>query len=81
MQSRSGRPRSCVRRSALWRGSPLTDVAYEGFARPAIVRLEELRLSALERRIEADLALGRHAELAGELEALVAEHPLRERHA
>ena len=43
------------------------------------MRLEELRLSALEQRIEADLALGRHAELVGELEALVSEHPLRER--
>ncbi len=64
---------------ALWRGAPLADVAYEGFAQPAIARLEELRLAALERRIEADLALGRHAELVGELEGLVAAHPLRER--
>jgi DNA-binding SARP family transcriptional activator len=63
----------------LWRGPPLGDVAYESFAQPAIARLQELRLSALERRVEADLALGRHVELAGELEALVAEHPLRER--
>jgi DNA-binding SARP family transcriptional activator len=64
---------------ALWRGSALADVAYEEFAQPAIARLEELRVSALERRIEADLALGRHADLVGELEGLVAEHPLRER--
>lgn len=64
---------------ALWRGPALADVAYESFARAAIARLEEIRLAALELRIDADLALGRHAELVGELEALVAEHPLRER--
>jgi DNA-binding SARP family transcriptional activator len=63
----------------LWRGAPLADVAYEGYAQPAIARLEELRLSALERRIEADLELERHRELVGELEELVAEHPVRER--
>jgi len=64
---------------ALWRGPALADLAYESFARAAIERLEELRLAALEKRIEADLALGRHAELVAEAEALVAEHPLRER--
>jgi DNA-binding SARP family transcriptional activator len=64
---------------ALWRGPALADVAYESFSQPAIVRLEELRLAALEKRIEADLSLGRHGELIAELEALVAEHPLRER--
>ncbi len=64
---------------ALWRGPALADVAYESFAQAPIVRIEELRLAALERRIEADLALGRHADLVGELEALVVEHPLRER--
>ena len=64
---------------ALWRGPALADLAYESFARAAIGRLEELRLAALEKRIEADLALGRHAELVAEVEALVAEHPLRER--
>ena len=63
----------------LWRGPALADVAYEAFAQPAIARLEELRLAALERRIEADLELGRHADLVGELGALVAEHRLRER--
>jgi DNA-binding SARP family transcriptional activator len=63
----------------LWRGPALADVAYESFAQPAIMRLEELRLAATELRVEADVALGRHAELVGELEALVAEHPLRER--
>ena len=64
---------------ALWRGPPLADFAYEEFARPAIGRLEEIRLGAIELRVETDLALGRHDELAGELEALVGEHPLRER--
>jgi DNA-binding SARP family transcriptional activator/nucleotide-binding universal stress UspA family protein len=64
---------------ALWRGPALADVAYESFAQPAIERLEEIRLAALEQRIDADLALGRHAELVGELEQLLAEHPLQER--
>jgi YVTN family beta-propeller protein len=64
---------------ALWRGPPLSDFASEPFAHGEIARLEELRLSALEERVEADLALGRHAELVSELEALVREHPLRER--
>jgi len=63
---------------ALWRGPPLADFAYEPFAQTAIARLEELRLSTLERRIEADLALGRHADIIGELKELVAAHPLRE---
>src|SRR5262245_48273737 len=57
---------------ALWRGLPLADLAYESFAQPAIARLEDLRLTTIEKRIEADLALGRHAELVGELEALIA---------
>lgn len=63
----------------LWRGPPLADVAHEPFAQTEIVRLEELRLRALELRLEADLALGRHRELVGELETLVRENPLRER--
>jgi DNA-binding SARP family transcriptional activator/streptogramin lyase len=63
----------------LWRGPPLSDVAFEPFAQGEVARLEELRLAALEERIEADLALGRHAELVPELEGLVREHPLRER--
>jgi DNA-binding SARP family transcriptional activator len=57
----------------------LADFAYESFAQAAIARLEEIRLAAVELRIDADLALGRHDELVVELEALVAEHPLRER--
>jgi DNA-binding SARP family transcriptional activator len=64
---------------ALWRGPPLGDLCYEAFAQPAIGRIEELRLAAIEKRVEADLALGRHAELVAELEMLAAEHPLRER--
>jgi YVTN family beta-propeller protein len=63
----------------LWRGQPLADLSYESFAQSAVARMRELRITALEERIEADLALGRHNELAAELEALVAEHPLRER--
>ncbi len=63
----------------LWRGPALAELSDEPFARPEATRLEELRLSALEARIEADLALGRHAELPGELGPLVAEHPYRER--
>jgi DNA-binding SARP family transcriptional activator len=63
----------------LWRGPPLADFTYAAFAQPAIARLNELRLAAIELRIEADLALGRHAAVAAELETLVADHPLRER--
>ena len=62
-------PPRCSRDAlALWRGDPLADLAYEPFARPQIARLEELRLAALEARVDADLAVGRHAELVGELE-------------
>ena len=63
----------------LWRGPPLADFAYESFAQAEIARLDESRLAALEERIDAELALGEHARLVGELEALVHEHPLRER--
>jgi len=64
---------------AVWRGPPLADLAFEDFAQAEIARLEELRLAALEQRIDADLALGREARIVPELEALVREHPLRER--
>jgi DNA-binding SARP family transcriptional activator len=64
---------------ALWRGAPLSDFAYEPFAQQEIARLEELRAVAVEERIEAELALGRHAQVVGDLEALVRAHPLRER--
>jgi DNA-binding SARP family transcriptional activator len=63
----------------LWRGSPLADLADEPFAQISIARLEEIRLAALEGRIDAELVLGRHTRLVGELEQLVAEYPLRER--
>jgi DNA-binding SARP family transcriptional activator len=63
----------------LWRGPPFADVEFEAFAQPEITRLEEERLSAVEERIDADLEAGRHAELVGELEALVERHPVRER--
>lgn len=71
--------RALCEAEALWRGRPLADLEFERFARNEIERLEELRVTAIESRIEADLALGRHAMLVGELEAIVAEHPLRER--
>jgi DNA-binding SARP family transcriptional activator/tetratricopeptide (TPR) repeat protein len=63
----------------LWRGQAYADFIYEAFAQTTIARLEDLRLGALEERIEADLSLGRHAELVPELATLAREHPLRER--
>src|SRR5918999_6481211 len=62
---------------ALWRGMPLAELGEVPFAQRECLRLEELRLAALEERVEADLQLGRHARLAPELEGLVREHPLR----
>jgi DNA-binding SARP family transcriptional activator len=64
---------------ALWRGPPLAEFGDEPFARVEAGRLEALRLGALEERIDADLALGRHVDLVGELEVLIAEEPQRER--
>src|SRR2546428_7333336 len=64
---------------ALWRGGALSEVEYEAWAQGEIGRLEELRLVALEERIEADLRLGEAARVVPELETIVAEHPLRER--
>jgi len=64
---------------ALWRGPALADLALEPFAQIEIARLEELRTAAREDLLDAQLELGRHAQLVGELEALVSEHPLRER--
>jgi DNA-binding SARP family transcriptional activator len=64
---------------SLWRGPPLADLTFEESLQHDIARLEELRLSAIETRIDADLALGNHAETVAELEKLAAEHPTRER--
>jgi DNA-binding SARP family transcriptional activator len=75
-QERAARLREAL---ALWRGPPLADFTYEPFAASEIERLEELRLGALEERLDADLELGLHAELAGELEVIARQHPLRER--
>jgi DNA-binding SARP family transcriptional activator len=63
----------------LWRGPPLADVRYEDFAQAEIARLLEARLAVEEDRLEAELTLGRHADVVGELERLIAENPLRER--
>ena len=63
---------------ALWRGPALADLAQESFAQAETRRLEELRLVAVERRIDADLALGRRTELVAELETLTRQHPYRE---
>ena len=64
---------------SLWRGEPYADFVYEEFAIPEIRRLAELRLEAIEVRLDALLAQGRDAELVGDLQALVDEHPRRER--
>jgi predicted ATPase/DNA-binding SARP family transcriptional activator len=63
---------------ALWRGPPLTEVGFDDFAQAEIRRLEEMRFLAIEARIEADLMLGHHADLVGELEMLLAARPGRE---
>jgi DNA-binding SARP family transcriptional activator len=63
---------------ALWRGRAFGEAADEPFARTEVRRLEELRLAAIELRVDAELALGRHGELVAELEALSGEHPERE---
>ena len=62
-----------------WRGDALADLAFEPFAQAEVARLEELRVVALESRIDAELQLGRHAVAGSGLERLIAEHPLRER--
>ena len=77
----AGKPAEAAARASdealgLWRGRALADLAYEPFARAEIERLEELRLAALEERIDAELALGRHRALVAELESLTAKHPL-----
>jgi DNA-binding SARP family transcriptional activator len=78
-----GRPRRALaaleEALSLWRGEPLADLAYEPFAQAEIARLNDLRVGALELLVEAKLGLGRHAEVVGELETLIADHPYRER--
>jgi DNA-binding SARP family transcriptional activator len=64
---------------ALWRGPPLADFTYEPFAQSEIAHLEELRLAAVEERVEADLACARHGDVVAELEGFVREYPARER--
>ena len=68
-----------VRALGLWRGPPLAEFAFDDWAQAEVRRLEELRLVAVEERIATDIELGRHADVVAELEALVGEHPLRER--
>ena len=74
-----GGPEELREALALWRGPALADVAYAPFAGAEAARLDEARLATLERRIDLDLEEGRHAALVGEIEALVAAHPHRER--
>jgi predicted ATPase/DNA-binding SARP family transcriptional activator len=64
---------------ALWRGEALADYRFDEFAQREIARLGELRMEAIEERLAADLAAGGGEDLVGELQSLVAEHPLRER--
>lgn len=64
---------------ALWRGPALSDLGDEPFVVATAARLEELRILTLERRLTAEIAIGRHADVVGEIETLVAAHPLRER--
>src|SRR5918996_1675589 len=74
-----GATEAAPRALALWRGPPLADLIDEPFAMAEARRLEALRLAALELAIESDLDAGRHREVSGRLDSLVAEHPLRER--
>jgi DNA-binding SARP family transcriptional activator len=79
----AGRPREAAaildEALALWRGRPLDDLSYEPFAQREIARLDDLRVAAFEQLVEAKLQLGRHAEVVGELETLIAAYPYRER--
>jgi WD40 repeat protein/DNA-binding SARP family transcriptional activator/ABC-type phosphonate transport system ATPase subunit len=78
--AQSGRPTNAGNEAlALFRGDPLADLADEPFAAAEIRRLEELRLTAVELAIDADLAAGRHHDVAGRIDALLAENPLHER--
>ena len=70
---------ACAEAESLWRGPALADFVYDDFAQSHIVRLDELRVSLVEDRVDAELTLGHHARLVGEIEALVTSNPLRER--
>ena len=74
----SGKLEHLTEALGLWRGPPLSQFAYEAFAQGEIARLEELRLAAIEARLEVEIDLGRHRALIPELETLVQQHPLRE---
>ena len=79
-EARVGDKAAIVRRALdTWRGPALADFIYEPFAQAKIAELEELRLTAIEERIDADLATGGHPEVVAELQGLASEHPLRER--
>ena len=71
--------RTLGRALSLWQGPALADFRYEPFAQAEIARLEELHLTCLEERIDADLAVGPAGALTAELRQLVSEHPVRER--
>jgi DNA-binding SARP family transcriptional activator len=79
----AGRPGAAAevldRALALWRGAPLGDLGYEAFAQAEVARLQELHAAAHEQMIDARLALGHHADVIGPLQALIGEHPYRER--
>jgi DNA-binding SARP family transcriptional activator/tetratricopeptide (TPR) repeat protein len=76
VELRAERLRSAL---SLWRGRPLAEFESESFARDEVRRLEDLRLRALEDRLDAELALGRDGDVVGELTALIADNPYRER--
>ena len=79
-RNKNGRAAELFREAlSLWRGRPLADLEFEPFVRIEIERMEEMRLSAVEDWVDAELAIGRHSQLVPELEALTLEHPLRER--
>jgi len=81
--ARSASPHESVelraRALALWRGTPLANVVLEGPERHTVARLGELRLATQIEQIDAQLSLGRHAQLVGELEALTVAHPYQEK--
>lgn len=82
-EARHAAPREAVelrrRALSLWRGKPLADLVVDGAARAALARLEDLRLNVQLERIDAELELGRHTALVGELESLASDHPYHER--